>query len=65
MQKLKEWLGLGYYESPLDQFLKKLDEKNPKLSASQRSEKAKYTRIFALRDNANYPEPKEKFWEKF
>lgn len=65
MLNLKEFFGLTYYISALDQFLIHFDRENPKLSDSQRKEKEKYTRIYQLRDNPNQPIFKEKFWDNF
>lgn len=65
MNFLKEFLGLLYYTSELDQFLAHLDKEYPKPSASQRAESEKYDRIFTLRDNPIPPEKKETFWESF
>lgn len=65
MINIKEWLGLEYYTSPIDQFLITFDETHPRLSASQRKEIDKYKRIDEMRDNPNYHKPKEKFWNQF
>jgi len=62
---LKELFNLTYYTSKLDQFLIDFDKSHPRLSASQLAEKEKYDRIYALRDNANQPEPKTTLWDKF
>ena len=62
---IKEFLGLTYYVSPLDQFLKEYDKSHPKLSASQCKEKTKYAKIYQLRDNPTAPAPKDSFWEEF
>lgn len=65
MFNIKSLLGLDYYTSPLDEFLKEFDSKNHKLSASQRKEIKKYSRIYKLRNDKNYSEPKNQFWDKF
>lgn len=65
MINIKEFLGLGYYTSELDQFLSDFDKSHHKLSASQRQEKEKYARIYQLRDNPSYQSPKKDFWENF
>ena len=65
MFNIKEFLGLAYYTSELDQFLSAFDKKNTKLSASQRQEKEKYERIYQLRDNPREQEPKTTFWDNF
>ena len=62
---IKDFLGLAYYTSELDQFLHHFDHQSPTLSASQHKEKEKYARIFQLRDQTNQPEPIEKFWDNF
>lgn len=65
MINIREFLGLTYYTSELDQFLKEFDETHPKLSASQSEEEKKYDRIYRLRDNAKQQPPKENVWDKF
>lgn len=65
MKIIKKLLGLEYFTSELDLFLNEFDEAHPQLSASQRKEKAKYARIYKLRDNPNQPEPKKQFWDNF
>lgn len=65
MFNLREFLGLAYYTSRLDQFLKAFNQKNPQLSASQQKEADKYKRICQLRDNTHPSEPKKTFWDKF
>lgn len=65
MFNLRAFLGLTYYTSELDQFLKEFDKKHSRLSASQHKEIEKYKIIFKKRDNANQSEPKQKFWDKF
>lgn len=47
------------YVSPLDEFLQAFDREHPQLSESQSKEKAKYNRIYYLRDVANAPEEKK------
>lgn len=65
MINIKEFLGLSYYTSELDQFLSDFDKNHPRLSASQRAEKEKYARLYRLRDNPKQPETDETFWDKF
>lgn len=65
MFNLREFLGLSYFVSALDQFLKAFDRKKTTLSASQRKEVEKYKRIYQLRDDPNAPTPKDIFWDKF
>lgn len=50
INKIKQWLGLTYYTSKLDEFLKNFDETHPKLSFSQRQEVNKYQHVYCLRD---------------
>jgi hypothetical protein len=65
MKYLREFLGLGFYTSELDVFLKQWDQQHPQLSASQRQEVNKYQRVYRLRDQAvSTPEAKT-FWDKF
>lgn len=65
MINIKDFLGLAYYTSELDQFLASFDKEHPALSASQRKEKEKYQHIYQLRDNPERPESEESFWDKF
>lgn len=65
MFNLREFLGLSYFVSALDQFLKAFNRKKTTLSASQRKEVEKYKRIYQLRDDPNAPAPKRTFWDKF
>lgn len=66
MINLKEFLGLGYYTSELDEFLENYDKNHPRLSASQRTELEKYQRIYSLRDNPEATDAKKAtFWDKF
>ena len=65
LQRLKKFFNLTYYTSDLDQFLSRYRREHGHLSASQRTEKKKYDRIFKLRDKA-VTEPAEKtLWSKF
>ena len=65
MINIKSLLGLDYYTSPLDIFLKAFDRSHPKLSHSQRAEMQKYARLNKMRNEKNYSEPKDSFWDKF
>lgn len=65
LKKLKEFLGLTYYTSQLDEFLENYDKEHPKLSVSQRKEIDKYKRVYALRDNPHQHSPNEQLWDKF
>ena len=62
---IKEWLGLQYYISELDQFLTHLNRTQTKLSVSQQQEIEKYTRIFTLRDNPSTHESRDSIWDNF
>lgn len=62
---LKEFLGLGYYTSPLDEFLQDYDKKHNKLAKGQKQEITKYHRIFKLRDTSNTESSDLSFWDKF
>lgn len=62
---IREFLGLNFYESDLDLYLKNFDEETPQLSCSQSNEVNKYKRIFLLRDKAIPQEKKKTFWDKF
>jgi hypothetical protein len=50
---------LKHFVSKIDQFLAQFDKEHPGLSKSQLKEKAKYQRIYYLRDVANRPEEKK------
>lgn len=65
MINIKKLLGLEYYTSELDQFLADFDGTHTKLSASQRMEKAKYARIYQLRDNFDQQSPVGSLWDNF
>lgn len=68
MINIREFLGLGYFTSNLDTFIAEFNQKNHKLSASQRDEIEKYSRIYALRDNpssVNAPHHNKTLWNKF
>jgi hypothetical protein len=65
MINIKEFLGLDYYTSPLDEFLANFDKSHPKLSASQRKELEKYKRIYALRDRPQEVKVDKPLWDKF
>lgn len=66
MLNIKEFLGLGYYTSELDQFLAEYEKTHPQLSASQQREVEKYKRIYQLRDNQQQqPVQTTSFWDKF
>lgn len=47
------------YVSPIDQFLTQFDRDHPHLSKSQQKEKAKYSRIYYLRDVVDHPDEKK------
>lgn len=47
------------YVSEIDKFLNQFDQEHPELSKSQQKEKAKYKRIYALRDNPHRPDAKK------
>ncbi len=65
MINIRAMLGLTYYISELDEFLIDYDKKHPKLSASQRKEIEKHTRVFSLRDQPEQSQAREEFWDKF
>jgi len=50
---------LTHYVSPIDQFINKFDQEHPQLSASQVQEKAKFSRIYYLRDVSDRPDEKK------
>lgn len=51
IERLKNFLGFGYYSSDIDQFLAQIHNEYPKLSPSQKQEQVKFAKIFELRDN--------------
>ncbi|VVC76872.1 hypothetical protein AQUSIP_21990 [Aquicella siphonis] len=65
MINIREFLGLGYYVSELDNFLVEFDKNHTKLSASQRKEIDKYNRIYVLRDTPHKPETQKTLWDQF
>lgn len=66
MFNLRAFLGLTFYTSELDQFLKNYDKNHPKLTAAQTAEKTKYERIYRLRDKAlNVTKRATSLWERF
>ncbi len=66
MINIKEFLGLTYYTSKLDEFLAEYDRNHPQRSASQHREITKYARIDTLRDDphAQDREQKESCWDQ-
>lgn len=50
---------LRHYVSPMDQFLNEFDQEHPELSKSQLKERAKYQRIYYLRDVSDRPDDKK------
>lgn len=67
MFNIKEFLGLTYYKSALDEFLDHYRQTHPQLTASQRKEKDKYQKIHRLRDQ-DKPSPSvqaSSIWDKF
>lgn len=63
---IREFLGLGYYESEIDKFLAEFDKTHPKPSSSQAAEIKKYNRIYQLRDQTSPAvSSNEPFWDQF
>lgn len=56
---------LTHYVSEIDQFLQGFDQNHPDLSKSQQKEKAKYNRIYLLRDQPNHSDQSKIIWENF
>lgn len=66
MLNIKDFLGLSYYTSHLDEFLAYFNTSNTKLSPSQRKEIEKYRRIYNLRDKPQQASSsKQDLWEQF
>lgn len=65
MFSIREFLGLGYYTSSLDEFLASFRKAHPKLSSSQCKEIEKHKRVSTLRDNPIEHIPKKQFWNQF
>lgn len=65
MLNIREFLGLAYYTSELDQFLNEYNKAHPQLSDSQRREIEKYAHIYALRDNPSSAKAEKKQWDQF
>ena len=53
------------FVSELDQFLESFDKKHATSSESQQKERAKYSRIYRLRDTTERAEPVKKLWKGF
>jgi hypothetical protein len=69
MIKLREFLGLSYYTSQLDKFLRNFRKSDRQLSKAQRAEIEKYQSVHQQRDgvsknNASAPNH-QKLWEQF
>lgn len=60
--RLKTWLGLDYYVSPLDSFLKKFNDPARKLTASEQREIEKHRRLAKARDQAITPPSQPAAW---
>lgn len=65
IKKIREFLGLTFFTSHIDQFLAQLNQKYRKLSASQKTEADKYQRIFQMRDTNVADTHKQPMWDKF
>ncbi|MBX3708380.1 MAG: hypothetical protein KIT56_01970 [Gammaproteobacteria bacterium] len=65
MINIREFLGLTYYTSTLDEFLNEFDRNNHQISESQKKEIEKYSRIYALRDHSSSSDSKKIFWDNF
>lgn len=63
---LSKLFNLEFYVSKLDEFLLRFRKEHPKLSESQRKERAKYDRIFKLRDDPQSEQTdNKKLWSQF
>ena len=56
---------LKNFVSEIDQFLQEFDKQHPQLSKAQQFERAKYKRIYRLRDSSERPTQKPKLWQGF
>lgn len=65
MFNLKEFLGLGYYVSSLDEFLTDYDKNHAELSKTQKAEVTKHARVSKFRDQPTPPGVDNAFWDKF
>lgn len=65
LTRLKTWLGLIPYVSPLDQFLSKLNQSDRKLTTSEQTEVDKHQRVHQARDKAVVPPQKPAGWKHF
>ncbi len=65
LTRLKTWLGLIPYISPLDLFLSKFNKSDRKLTKSEQAEVDKYKTVNQARDKAITPPQKPAGWKHF
>ncbi len=65
LTRIKTWLGLIPYISPLDLFLSKLNKSGRKLTKSELAEVTKYRQVHQARDRAVAPQQKPAGWKQF
>jgi hypothetical protein len=65
LKKMSANKKLTHYVSEIDQFLQTFDQTHPELAQSQEQERAKYRRIYLLRDDALSTDPTSKLWKDF
>lgn len=65
LARLKAWLGLTPYISPLDLFLSKLNKSDRVCTKSEQAEVDKYKQVHKARDCAVPPTQKPAGWKHF
>lgn len=63
--RIKTWLGLDYYTSPLDYFLGQLNRRDRRLSQSEQQEVDKHRALFTARDQPTAAPKKSTLWDAF
>lgn len=65
LARIKSWLGLDFYTSPLDLFLAKLNAPHRHLNKAEQQEINKHCRIAKARDKPTAPCKKPGHWDAF
>lgn len=65
LARIKSWLGLDFYTSPLDLFLAKLNAPHRHLSKSEQCEIDKHRQLATTRDQPTTPRKKPAHWDAF
>ena len=65
LARLKSWLGLDFYTSPLDLFLAQLNAPRRHLTKAEQQEVDKHRRLADARDKPIAPRQKPAHWDAF